>query len=156
LAIGLTSPIGTTVLGLLALHDIRHSKGTITGLPLALADALLFPLLALGGLFYWLCHTTNRIARDLAPSSPLFDRGEWVGPAAVVLTLIVGSLLVWLAWRAASKPAAAFSDPPQATPPPAPAGVIPPGAPGPDPHSTPAAPASGAKPRANTESPSSG
>lgn len=47
LPLGLTAPIGTTTLGLMSLSEIRHSRGRLLGLPLALADALLFPLLLL-------------------------------------------------------------------------------------------------------------
>jgi hypothetical protein len=106
IAVGLTAPIGTTVFGLMALHDIRHSKGMITGLPLALADALIFPLVALDGLLYWFCHLANRVAIEIAPGSELFRKEELVFPAAIVLWLVIDTLLIWLAWRAAKKPVA--------------------------------------------------
>ena len=44
---GITAPFGTTILGVVALSDIRHSQGRITGLPLAVFDALFYPLLLL-------------------------------------------------------------------------------------------------------------
>ena len=47
LPLGLTAPFGTTILGIVSIGDIRHSAGGLYGLPLALADALLFPLLVL-------------------------------------------------------------------------------------------------------------
>src|SRR6185369_5747454 len=47
LPLGLTAPFGTTILGWIAVGDIRRAKGRISGLPLALFDGLLFPLLGL-------------------------------------------------------------------------------------------------------------
>ena len=104
MVLGLTAPIGTTVLGLVAIHDIRHSKGMITGLPLALADALLFPLVAFDGLLYWFCHLANRVALEIAPASALFRNETLVLPTAIVLWLVFDSFLIWLAWRTAKKP----------------------------------------------------
>lgn len=50
LAIGAGAPIGTTILGAVAVGHVKRSGGRIIGLPLAVADALFFPLLALDGL----------------------------------------------------------------------------------------------------------
>lgn len=50
LFVGLTPILGTTVLGCVALSQIRHSAGRLFGLRLALFDALLFPLLAMNGM----------------------------------------------------------------------------------------------------------
>jgi len=47
LPLGLTAPFGTTVLGLMSISNIRHSHGRLIGMPLALADALLYPMLIL-------------------------------------------------------------------------------------------------------------
>jgi predicted Ser/Thr protein kinase len=44
---GLAAPFGTTILGWLAVRDIRRAGGRLGGLPLALFDGLLFPLVAL-------------------------------------------------------------------------------------------------------------
>jgi len=44
------APFGTTILGLVAIGKIRRSAGKLYGLPLAVFDALLFPLLLLDGL----------------------------------------------------------------------------------------------------------
>ena len=41
----LLAPIGTTILGSMAISDIQHSQGRITGRGLAVADAPGFPLL---------------------------------------------------------------------------------------------------------------
>jgi hypothetical protein len=47
LPLGLTAPFGTTVFGLMSISNIRHSHGRLIGMPLALADALLYPMLLL-------------------------------------------------------------------------------------------------------------
>lgn len=49
-AVGFIAPLGTTILGMMAIREIRESRGGICGMPLALADALLFPLLLLDAL----------------------------------------------------------------------------------------------------------
>ena len=45
--IALAAPFGTTILGFVAIGHIRRSTGELYGLPLAVFDALLFPLLLL-------------------------------------------------------------------------------------------------------------
>jgi hypothetical protein len=50
LPLGFLAPFDTTILGIVAISDIRHSMSRLVGLPLAVADALFFPLLALDGL----------------------------------------------------------------------------------------------------------
>jgi hypothetical protein len=45
LALGLTAPFGTTALGMMSISDIRYSNGRVIGLPLAVIDALAYPLL---------------------------------------------------------------------------------------------------------------
>jgi hypothetical protein len=52
LPLGIMAPIGTTVLGIVSISEIRHSRGRLLGLPLAVADALLFPLLLLDSLIF--------------------------------------------------------------------------------------------------------
>jgi hypothetical protein len=49
---GLTAPLGTTILGCSALGDIRRAEGRLLGLPLAIFDALLYPLLLLDALVF--------------------------------------------------------------------------------------------------------
>src|SRR5262245_56114440 len=95
-----TAPIGATILGCVALSQIRRSGGKLYGLGLALFDALVFPLLVLdaGISLVWY----------------VFARGfqhwtESVYPARITLltiltSLVVDALLVRAAWRAAKKP----------------------------------------------------
>jgi serine/threonine protein kinase len=56
LLIVLTAPIGTTILGWVAVAQIRRSAGKIYGMGLAVFDGLFFPLLALDALIggFWL------------------------------------------------------------------------------------------------------
>ena len=44
---GLVAPFGTTILGVIAISDIRPAGGRIVGRPLAVFDALFYPLLLL-------------------------------------------------------------------------------------------------------------
>jgi hypothetical protein len=52
LPLGLLAPFGTTILGCVAISNIRHSRGRLIGLPLAVADTLFFPLLLLDSLIF--------------------------------------------------------------------------------------------------------
>ncbi len=80
---GLTAPLGTTGLGMAAISSIRASRGHIIGLPLAVADALLFPLLILDVL----------LAATLATVVPtIFERG--LNVAAIVLVSLLLSVIV--------------------------------------------------------------
>jgi serine/threonine protein kinase len=53
LPLGLTAPFGTTLLGWLAMAQIRRSAGRLYGLGLAFFDGVVFPTLALAGLLAW-------------------------------------------------------------------------------------------------------
>ena len=50
LAVAFTAPFGATILGLIAISQIRRSLGKLYGMPLAIFDTLLFPLLLLDAL----------------------------------------------------------------------------------------------------------
>ncbi len=52
--VGVTAPLGTTLLGVIAIAHIRRSAGRLYGMGLALFDALLYPLLILTALIIWL------------------------------------------------------------------------------------------------------
>jgi hypothetical protein len=45
--VAFTAPFGTTILGLIAISQIRRSRGQLYGMPLAIFDTLVFPLLLL-------------------------------------------------------------------------------------------------------------
>ena len=96
LPLGLTAPIGTTALGLAAVSGIRHSRGTLTGMPLAVADTLLFPLLVLDALITALVFYASYL---------LLGQGInlLVGLAvSLVVCLPVDALIVRAVWRQVS------------------------------------------------------
>ncbi len=49
LLIGLSAPLGATILGAVSIHKIKRSGGRLYGLPLAFADVVFFPMLLLHG-----------------------------------------------------------------------------------------------------------
>lgn len=109
LPLGLGAPFGTTILGVVSIADIRHSRGRLTGLPLALADALLFPLLALDGLivglFWYLCVVGYEIAWPEAASNA---RAAYVSVGLMLLLSLptcayLNYRIVRAAWRKASE-----------------------------------------------------
>ena len=61
---GLIISFLTTFLGFIALSDIRHSKGRVTGLGLAVADAVVFPLLILNGAIFSVLLFFNHMTRQ--------------------------------------------------------------------------------------------
>jgi hypothetical protein len=119
--LGISAPIGTTVLGLQAVRDVRHSCGLITGLPLALADALFFPLLLLDALIVAVCGgllvlVVMAVVRVLGLSAGL-GWGEILliaVPFGLLVSLAVDGLIVWKAWKAANQPVS--PDAPQVVP----------------------------------------
>ncbi|MDQ6632591.1 MAG: hypothetical protein M3Y82_12700 [Verrucomicrobiota bacterium] len=80
--LGVSALFGTTILGWVAVAQIRRSAGKIYGRGLALFDGLLFPVLALDSLIVWLA------------------MGFTLGfPEAVLLCLFIDGFLIWKIWR---------------------------------------------------------
>ncbi len=103
LPLGLAAPFGTTTLGLIAISDIRHSGGRLYGLPLAVADALLFPLLVLDVLLVWIGVLLIGICGGL------FSFGlTWAEISVLSLPVVIAidALIVWTVWRTVSRPPA--------------------------------------------------
>lgn len=104
--IGLAAPFGTTILGLISISQIRHSAGKLYGLGLAVADTLVFPLLAMLGVTYWLVTLLNKIL----VSANIYGVGHPLNQKETILgvTLIIWGVLAWFfgrwVWRAANKP----------------------------------------------------
>jgi len=92
--LGFTAPLGTTVLGIVAIYHIRRAAGRLYGLGLALADALVFPLLLLDALM-------------LAPCAVLAARRVGGGGAALVVALVLvvvaDGVVFWLVRRATAR-----------------------------------------------------
>jgi hypothetical protein len=108
LPLGLTAPFGATILGLVAISNIRHSYGRLTGMPLALADALFYPLLILDGLIYGLAVCLVLLIVFFVET--VGARGisfPAVTVPAVLLALpvciVIDFLLVRAAWRTATR-----------------------------------------------------
>jgi tRNA A-37 threonylcarbamoyl transferase component Bud32 len=106
LPLGLTAPFGTTILGWVAVWQIRRSQGKLGGLGFALFDGLMFPLLALDGLILLIAArgVGPVLERLLAESG---WRGTWLWDLRLPIygTLIVGVcalvdyLVVLRVWR---------------------------------------------------------
>ncbi len=113
LPLGLLAPFGTTILGTVAISQIRHSAGRIYGLPLALCDALLFPLLAVDVVILKFSKEVAWHSLMEAGSKPAL---EWayvlVMLFAAVLIVAVDCFLVLAAWRAVREPVSGRADVP--------------------------------------------
>ncbi|MGB7158600.1 MAG: serine/threonine-protein kinase, partial [Tepidisphaeraceae bacterium] len=97
LAIAFTAPFGATILGLVAINQIRQSRGRLYGMPLALFDTLLYPLLLLDTLIVGGMITTGAVAVSRSM------RGEQRA-IAVVLIVVVSVIIaiaadVWIVRR---------------------------------------------------------
>ncbi len=107
IAVGFSAPFGTTICGLVSLSQIRRSNGRLYGLPLALFDALLFPLLVLDLVINLAWGLIYEIAGGLiGPVSPPISTSlVMLTSLCVVVTWVVVDLIiiVW-AWRAAKQP----------------------------------------------------
>ncbi len=106
LPIGIAAPFATTILGMISISQIRHSAGKLHGLGLAVADTLLFPLLALLGICYWFVTLMDEIcveAKIYGSGHPISQEASMFG-----IAFIIWAILAWfcsrLLWRAANKP----------------------------------------------------
>ena len=97
--IGIVAVIGTTILGVVAINQIRYSAGKLYGLPLAIFDALLFPMLLLDYLILVVVAAVTLMVLVLlgGPNGPLGKAME-VLPQA--LTLGIGlPIIAWVDYR---------------------------------------------------------
>jgi serine/threonine protein kinase len=105
LPLGLTAPFGTTILGGIAISQIKHSRGGLYGLGLAVVDALLFPLLVFNGVLIggwsWLADQVGGawVQHLGRPLFTILILGLMVTSCATVSWLIIRAV-----WRAANKP----------------------------------------------------
>ena len=99
---GLTAPFGTTILGWMAVGDIRRARGRIAGLPLAVFDGLFFPLLALDGFLIWAWMAIVNGLHGQAVFEP-FHAGEvsvLTKLGAAALCVLVDLWIIRRVWRA--------------------------------------------------------
>ncbi|HMJ89950.1 MAG TPA: protein kinase [Candidatus Acidoferrum sp.] len=95
--LGLFAPFATTICGIMAIGEIRRSRGCIYGMPLAVVDALLFPIVFLNAL---LAAGAIFMARLIdSPAARPF--GAILG---VLIGIAVSVLLIVLTWRAVKRP----------------------------------------------------
>ena len=104
-----TAPVGVTILGWVAVSQIRRSAGKLHGLWLAVFDGLLFPLLALNlsiGPLVWVI--LGIVVSLIAPGT----HGSPSTIGVILLSLPIGIPLSWLiihrVWRAVNKGIADF------------------------------------------------
>ncbi|MHC4745119.1 MAG: serine/threonine protein kinase, partial [Planctomycetota bacterium] len=88
--VGIAAPFATTILGCISLSEIRRSRGRLVGLPLALADAILFPLIVVDFLIFVIF---------LSNYSP-FSNPRLI-PLVLLICAVVDLLLIRWAWRKA-------------------------------------------------------
>jgi serine/threonine protein kinase len=86
--LGLTAPFGTTILGWIAVSQIRHSAGKLYGLWLAVFDGLLFLLLAVDGAILNVLH---------------LRAGIILSPPMLLAVLVLDWLIIRRVWRAVNK-----------------------------------------------------
>jgi serine/threonine protein kinase len=99
MAVGLTAPIGTTVLGWMSVAQIRRSAGKLYGMGLAVFDGLLFPLLALDGLLgWWIFLLIDGMARYQHPDGGAANM-EGVLAFAIPAAILIDTLIVHYVWR---------------------------------------------------------
>ncbi len=109
LPFAVTAPLGTTVLGLMGIRDIRHAHGALAGLPLALGCALLWPLLVLDLLLIATCSAMASFLFTLVTDPEKTISGKEAamflgGAVGALLALLVDTVLILLALRSAKKP----------------------------------------------------
>ncbi len=120
--VGVSAVLGTTLLGFIALSQIRHSRGHLSGLPLALFGSLLFPLLTLDALLVAIatafkvgpieamlvmlplnvflirkiCSSLTRAQDPVADNTAPLRRHHWAGIAIIVsgFVVVLGSVYV--------------------------------------------------------------
>jgi predicted Ser/Thr protein kinase len=96
---GALAPFGTTLLGWMAVGDIRRTRGRVGGLPLAVFDGLFFPLLILDVFLVVVGNGLMNIFRHTEPSLGEIWRPVFVG-GSILIALGVDYLIVRRVWRA--------------------------------------------------------
>lgn len=96
--VGITAPFGTTILGFIAIGQIRRSEGNLHGLPLAVANALLYPLLLLDGLILVaFAALTMAILQAIYPGGP--HGGVALSLPELITLLIALPTIAWVDYR---------------------------------------------------------
>lgn len=101
--IAAAAPVGATVCGAVAISRIRRSGGKLYGLGLALADTLLFPLLAMDALIGVVWLLLLQAVANWTGGDVQLNRATWL-LLSVVTAIIADVLAIRWAWLAVSKP----------------------------------------------------
>ena len=103
---GLPGILLMSILGWLAVAQIRRSAGQLYGLWLAVFDGLIFPLLTLDVIIWYLCVVATLVFRN---GSDGFGRIHFAA-AALIISVIISALVDWLivhaVWGVLKKPIA--------------------------------------------------
>lgn len=101
--IGIAAPFATTILGVVGIGHIRRSAGKLYGLPLAVFDALVFPLMVLDGLILTMVSGATVLllaALLMATGGPNGSLALASDALPAVLTLGIGlPLSAWVDYR---------------------------------------------------------
>jgi serine/threonine protein kinase len=110
LPLSITAPFGTTVLGGVALTQIRHSAGRFYGLGLALFETLLFPIAVIDLLIWYGIAVVIREKLMLSNPNPSVWSAD-ITPliVAALVIAVVDALLIYVGWRVAHAPLSGLS-----------------------------------------------
>ena len=109
--VALTAPFGTTILGWIAVAQIRYSAGRLHGLGLALANSLVYPILLLLCISYGLAVLLGAFLEAPGEILDLTYAHSWndlmsnglIWTLAIAIWLVTSGLLIRWAWRAANR-----------------------------------------------------
>ena len=89
--------IATTIIGIISINVIRNSKGRISGLGLAFADAMVFPLLVLYAVTLGVVLSFS----GFLGATPGRDLQDFVASCriAAVLSTVIGAGISWRIWK---------------------------------------------------------
>ena len=99
-AFAFVAPFATTMLGVQALREIRRSRGQVYGLPLALVDVLLLPVVLADVLIALVC---AMFVGSMVRSGWIADESSrnFTMVAAVIVAILADLWLIRWSWRAA-------------------------------------------------------
>jgi serine/threonine protein kinase len=103
-ALSFAFALGTTLLGCIAVSQIRRSAGKLHGLWLAVFDGLLFPLLALDCLIWFVCSVgIHQLSPgSYEPATRILFATFTLG-VSTIISLLLDLIVVWLVWRAVNR-----------------------------------------------------
>ncbi|MBN2270168.1 MAG: serine/threonine protein kinase [Sedimentisphaerales bacterium] len=90
--VGIAAPFAVTILGFVSIWEIRRSRGSLAGLPLALADAILFPLIVVDFFIFAISVSNFGMWGDS-------NHIPQVLPFVFLFCAVVDVLLIRWAWR---------------------------------------------------------